>query len=69
MVTGREADTACCGFSQVSKHHDNARAAIRTIRGGTSPNLEGCIAAERAPERLEKAAGELARGASEYTPS
>jgi hypothetical protein len=33
------------------------------------PNLEGCIAAERAPVMLEKGFDQLARGASKYTPS
>jgi hypothetical protein len=33
------------------------------------PNLEGCIAAERAPVTLEKGADQVARGASKYTPS
>jgi hypothetical protein len=33
------------------------------------PNLEGCIAAERAPERSENGGDQVARGASKYTPS
>ena len=33
------------------------------------PNLEECIAAERAPVASETAADQLARGASKYTPS
>jgi len=32
-------------------------------------NLEGCIAAERAPVRPENGYDQLARGASKYTPS
>jgi len=32
-------------------------------------NLEGCIAAERAPVRLENGGDPVARGASKYTPS
>jgi hypothetical protein len=31
-------------------------------------NLEGCIAAERAPERSENGGDQVARGASKYTP-
>ena len=32
-------------------------------------NLEGCIAAERAPVRLENGGDPVARGVSKYTPS
>jgi len=35
----------------------------------TQANLEGCIAAERAPERSENGCDQVARGASKYTPS
>ena len=33
-----------------------------------SPNLEGCIAAERAPERSENGCDQVARGARKYAP-
>jgi hypothetical protein len=61
-ASDRRARTLVC--IQPKDSEGSRRVVMRLIA-----NLEGCIAAERAQGGLEIASGELARGASKYTPS